>query len=476
MSRSTATAGKRNRCSLNGSVATVAALRALGEHLIDIHGQNEHQSLLRPAAQLEVLDRFGGLEDARAEFALIRGELLAAHEHRAELERDRQLRAERREMLERTVREISEAAPVVGEDEELEQTCRRLRHAERYRAALETSGDALYEGDDSVATRLGGVLRRLREVEDLDPEVARIAEALEEARIGIEEAAFALRERTRDAEDDPARLSEIESRLDLLHELTRRYGPGLEQVVRTCDEADEELLSRRRDETELEELGARIEEYEQRLAAAGDALVTRRLEAGERLATEVVAELADLGMTAARLEVAHVPPAEDTDALTGSTASGPGRFELRIATNPGSDPRPLQQIASGGEVARVMLALKGRLAHSDRIPVIVFDEIDANVGGRLGTIVGAKMATLARHRQVVCVTHLPQIAAFAERHFLVTKSAGKDDTETRVDVLSDSRRVDELADMLGGDAGAEAARAQARALLDEAARRQEEVP
>jgi DNA repair protein RecN (Recombination protein N) len=466
--RRTAEAGGRNRCSVNGTMATVATLRSLGERLVDIHGQNEHQSLLRPAAQLEVLDRFAGLTESRDAFAGLRAALAEAVDRLTELERDRDERASRLDYLDHVVTEIVDSAPKAGEIEDLERTGRRLREVERYREALVTSCDRLYECDGAIASEIAGVVRRLQDVADLDEGVAAIVDALEEARVGVEEAAFALRERTREADEDPARLDEVETRLDLLHDLCRKHGPTEEDVLRTVDEASEEIQRLQHDEMDHTGLAARIEELREGLVAAGESLVSARLEAGGHLADGVAGELADLGMEGARIEIVHVPPPAGSDVLEGSTSSGPGRFEIRVATNPGAEPMPLQRIASGGEVARIMLALKSRLAQADRIPVIVFDEVDTNVGGRLRTVLGAKISALARHRQVLCVTHLPQIAAFADRHLRVTKAQGADDTVTSVSVLSDEERLAELAEMLGGDAGAETALAQARALLGDA--------
>jgi DNA repair protein RecN (Recombination protein N) len=467
--RRTAEAGGRNRCSVNGGLATVGTLRAIGERLIDIHGQNEHQSLLRPAAQLEVLDRFGGHDDDRAAFAALREELRDASRRLEAVETGRRERAARLDHLEHVVGEIAGAELAPGELEELEAARRRLRDAERFREALATSGDRLYEGETAVVSELGAIRRRLEDVLDLAPSLEKVLETIEEARVGVEDAAFALRELSREAEDDPRRLEEIEDRIQRIRELCREHGPTVEDVLRTAEEGSEELERLRREEADEGGLRARVGELETKLSKAGAKLVAARLATGERLAKEVAPELADLGLTEARLGCVHLPPPEDAAPLEASGPTGPGRFRLTVATNPGAEPGPLGQVASGGELARIMLALKTRLARADRVPVLVFDEVDANVGGRLGAVVGAKMAALARHRQVLCVTHLPQIAAFADRHFRVRKSVDDTEAVTSVEPLEGEARIEELAEMLGG--GSKESRAQAKALVEEADRR-----
>jgi len=459
----------RNRCRINGTTVTVAILRTVGERLVDIHGQNEHQSLLRPREQLAALDRFAGLDGDREEFARLREELAEDTDRRRALTGGRDERESRLDWLNHVVDEIVELSPRAGERAELELECRRLREAEHIGAALARHHESLHEAEGSMTDLLAAALRELGEVAEIDPRLAPVVEELAGARVTIEEAAATLRSCAEGATADPARLEEVEERIDALSDLIRKHRVSDEaELLEVVDRASEEISNLQTDETDLSGLDERIAKQREELARRGAALTKARLAGGEKLAREVALEIEDLGMKDTRLSFAHVPPPGDADLLEASGPSGVGRVELRVATHASAEPGPLQRIASGGELARVMLALKSRLAQADRIPVLVFDEVDANIGGRLGSVVGTKIAGLARRRQVISVTHLPQIAAFAERHLKVEKRTDDTTAATSIVVLGGDARRDEIAEMLGGPT--ETARAQAVALLDEAAR------
>ena len=436
----------RHRAFVNDSPVTVALLERLGDHLVEIHGQHEHQRLLEPARQLDLLDRFAETEDLRDRV----GDLFAKHRAAgAELERARAAerdRAQREDLLRLQVSELDAARVRPGEEEELRGERRRLQHAERLSTGLAEAAGLLNDDDGSAMSRLHRAARLLRDLARLDPAFAAPADALDGAGALVEDALAAVRALRESITMAPGRLETLDERLDTLTRLKRKYGDTEAAMLAFRDEAAGELERLGRHEEILAEQERMLGELETELSTAAHELAKRRQDAAERFAGEAARELRQLGMERARFEIAvtRAPFAE-------IGPRGLDRVELRLSTNPGEDLRSLARIASGGELSRTMLALKVVLAATDAVPVLIFDEVDVGIGGKTADTVGKKLRQVARTRQVLCVTHLPQIAAYADQHFRVEKRDEDGRTATTVAVLVKNDRVREVARMLGGE-------------------------
>lgn len=458
-----------SRAYVNGRPAAVQQLREVGALLVDLHGQHEHQSLLSPSTQIDVLDRFAGAEAKREAFE---GRYRAFREDEARLAALRASaadRAGRLELLGHHAREIELAQPVPGEMERLEAERVRLSNLERIAGTVASAYAELHEAEGAIVGRLKRVERDLARVSELDGALRPHAEAVAEAGSRLSEAAFALGRYGGEADGES--LARVEERIDLLRGLLAKHGPMVEDLLRRKSEMDREIAELSGHQEETRGLEQRLKTVTKGLVEAGRALSAARKKAAKSLADRVRGELGDLGMAQARFEV-EMTPAGVVEGPVASWASPSGleRVEFLIAPNPGEPRQPLRKIASGGELARVMLALKTILAEADRVPVLVFDEVDANVGGRLGRAIGEKLCAVASRRQVFCVTHLAPIAAFADRHVLVTKESGKGRTETRFRAIEGDDRVEEIAEMVKGKPPTPTTRAQAREMLSEAAR------
>jgi DNA repair protein RecN (Recombination protein N) len=454
----------RHRAFVNDSTVTVGLLERLGDLLVDVHGQHEHQRLLEPACQLELLDRFAEAEAERERVGALVG---AYREARAELERWQVLerdRAQREDLLRFQVSELGAARLRPGEDEELRAERRRLASAERIAAGLAEAAGRLADDDTSVLAQLTRTTRLLGELARLDPDVAAPIARLDGARVEVEEALAALRPLRHRLEVEPGRLEAIDARLDVLVRLRRKYGDSEEAMLEFHRRAAEELARLERHdevrvarERQLAELGAE-------LAGAAGALSARRGSAAERLGSRVQRELRRLGMERAVFAVSV-----DRVDLEQISPRGLDRVEFRLSTNPGEELRPLARVASGGELSRTMLALSAILAAADRIPTIIFDEVDAGIGGRIAAVVAGALVAAAEGRQVLCVTHLAPIAARAGHHLLVAKSVRGGRTRVTSTALAGEARVAEIARLLSGAAVTGAALRHARELLTGAA-------
>jgi DNA repair protein RecN (Recombination protein N) len=451
-------AGGRGRVWVNGTAATVALLGELGAHLVDLHGQHEHQSLLQPRQQRALLDAWS---DALPLAAEVQRQHARVREARAALDDlDARVREseQRADFLRFQLEEIDRAKLKPGEEEELERESRRLEHAGELAGLAEVLHAELYATETSVAARLTEVRRQLEQLVRIDPALAEWQEVVQNALYGLEELGREMGGYATGVEQDPARLDELRRRQDTLFRLKRKYGPGLEDVIRTADAARAELalldgsgLDRDRLEREMADAGKALH------AAAGQ-LSAVRAKGGRRLAAEIAAVLPELGMAAARFVIELAP-------LPEIAAAGAEDVEFRIAVNAGFEPRALSRVASGGELSRVMLALKTSLARLDRIPTLVFDEVDAGIGGRVAVQVGEKLARVAADHQVFVITHLPQIASRADHHLLVQKMDRNGITATTVEPLTGDVRVRELARLLGGDPESGVSLEHARELL-----------
>jgi DNA repair protein RecN (Recombination protein N) len=457
----------RSKAYVSGRLTTAATLRALGEHLVDIHGQHPGQPLLDPRRHREFVDACAAILDDVADFR-------DRYDRWQELRRERETiaaaeadRARRTELLEFQRREIEGAHLEPREEEALSAERGILANHERLFSAVEQAYVELEESDGAVLTRLGSVTTRLRDAAAIDTRLRAVLEAMETAIVHLGEAARGLRDYRGRIEFDPRRLDAIEVRLHEIGKLKRKYGGDVEELLA-------KLAAVRRDQEAVEQSGARLREVERALHATGDELVrlaarlsTARAGAAESLQAAVLAELRDLGMAKAAFEV------RVTAGPANESALGPHGWdavEFLISPNPGESPKPLHRIASGGELSRVMLAIRTILAAADRTPSVIFDEVDAGVGGSMGEVVGRKLFAASRRHQVLCVTHLPQIACFGDHHLVVQKRNVDDRTETTVRVLNAEERPRELARMLGGPSRSITALDHANELLEAASR------
>ena len=455
-------AGGRTRAWVNGTPVTAGVLAEVGRLLVSLHGQHEAQTLLDAESQRQILDLFGGateqagrVRDAAAELQATREEIARLGARRAEAER-------RADYLRHVAREIEDARLQPGEDERLDEEARRLEHADELRT-LSGGAASLLDGDeDAVLRRLAQLHRTLATLARIDPALARLGELYDGGFYAFEELCRELVEYERAVELDPERLSEVQRRRDLIFRLAKKYGPTLAEVLETGRRAREELDLVDSAGLDLQALEARAAAALERLRGEAGALTALRTAAADRLAEAVERVLPDLGMPEGRFRAAL--PSRPEPGATGAED-----VEFRVALNLGHDARPLARVASGGELSRVMLALKTILARLDGVPTLVFDEVDAGIGGRVGLMVGETMRRVAAHHQVFAISHLPQLAARAHHHILVSKGARAGVTTADVRVLDGDDRVRELARMLGGDAESEVSRAHARELLAAAA-------
>ena len=449
----------RHRAFVNDSPVTVGLLERLGDELVEVHGQHEHQRLLEPAAQLELLDRFADAEALQERVATLCAKYRAA---RDEVERTRAAdrdRAQREDLLKFQVSEIDAARLRPGEEEELRAELKRLQHAERFTGGLAEAQALLDDDRESVTGRLARVMRLLHDLGRLDPAFAAPAEGLEAARIHVEEALAAMRDLRDSVVFEPGRLESIDDRLHALARLRRKYGDTEEAMLRFRDEAAAELDRLARHDELLADQERTLGELRAELTSAAEALSERRRSSAARLASQTERQMRALGMERAVFQIAVEPVV-----LEQIGPRGLDRVEFRLSTNPGEEVKPLARVASGGELSRTMLALEAVLARADRVPSLVFDEVDAGIGGRVATVVGETLAAAAAGRQVLCVTHLAAIAAQAQHHVRVVKSVKGGRTRVAADTLAGDERVAEVARMLGGDASA-AALDHARTLL-----------
>ena len=455
----TLSAAGANRQFVNGSPATLNVLASIGEWLVDIHGPHDHQSLLHPARQLAILDAFGGLDsEGFAAKLRQREELLSEKEA---LVVDEKTYAQQMDLLRFQVHEINAAKLQPNEEAEVTAEYHRASNAAKLLELGQSAVAALNGNEDSLLDRAGILGRLLQDLQRLDAGTKEFSAAHERVVSELHELQHALSVYVERLDLDPARLEEFETRLNVLQNLKRKYGPD---VIAFGDEAARKLRSLEARDTELARLNGELRKVEGAIWRAGKDLSTKRRNLIPPLSKAVVKHLGALGFRQSQFDVSL----SSVESLAQVSRSGIDAVEFQFAPNPGEPARPLRAIASSGELARVMLALKTALAAVDAIPVLVFDEVDANVGGETAAAVGEKMLQISENRQVICITHLPQVAAYASAHFMVTKHAKAGRTISELHELKGKQRVQELARMLGGQT--EAALKHAEAMLHEGAR------
>ncbi|WP_458407626.1 DNA repair protein RecN [Anaerotignum sp.] len=452
-------------CRVNGSTVTVSMLKEIAEDLIDIYGQHEHQSLLNPSKHIRLLDRFcgAGFGDAMEEYKTSYQALKEIDKQLDALMGDESQREQRMDILSFQKEEIEAAALKAGEEEELLEQKKRLSSMEKLMRLTGESIALLYDGNDrmpSACDQLGDALAKLQEAAEYDNTLTPFADALADAYAAVEDTARELKREADKQENDPAALEEIEERLQVIYKLKRKYGGTVEAVLAFYDKIAEELDFLANSNEKVMELLTEKEKEQKKLIAYAETLTARRKDTAEQVAEQIENALRDMEMKDARF---HIQIDEKVD----WTADGKDKVEFLISANAGENLKPLAKIASGGEMSRVMLALKTVLVDADDIGTFIFDEIDTGVSGRTARKVGEKMRFLGGKRQILCITHLPQIAAMADSHFLIEKENVEGQTITHVTPLEGEGSVREVARLMGGSDVTETTLAAARELIAE---------
>ncbi len=457
----------RSQAYVNDQPVAVATLKQIGSHLVDIHGQRETESLLQPAYQMQMLDAFGGLDVQRQKYLDLVEQVRDLRARFKKLAADRQQRQRELSLVRFERDELDQARLEPGELPELARERERLMNAQNLQQFAAQGHALLYEDEGSIVEKLGQLARDADAWLRLDPDLKELVERLESLQSGLEDVAGTLRDLGDRWESDPERLEEVERRVQLLRRLEGKYRKTIDELIVYRVGLDEQEARLQKDEEDLDGIEDELARLWADLRKAAGELGKKRTTVAKKLAAEVQKQLVDLGMPEARLEANLVATPLGDDPITSELpAHGTEQLELMLAANPGEPAQPLRKVASGGELSRTMLALKTVLAGHDRMGTLVFDEIDANVGGRLGDVLGKKLAALGQRHQVVCVTHLPQVASYARHHWSIrkTKKAGR--TVTQIHLLGqEEERVEELASMMRGDSRTESTRQEVAGML-----------
>jgi DNA repair protein RecN (Recombination protein N) len=471
-----AISASRSRVYVNGTLSTVSVLELLGAKLVEIHGQFEQQTLLHPEHQLDIFDSYAGVVELRGALERNYYYLQGLRKRLAELTAQADERARRQQLLQFQLQEIDQAGLRPGEEEEIKGERQVLMHTEKLLQITQGSGELLYAGEDTVVERLGRVLVALDEVSAIDPVLKPVTEDLRAALYQMEEAGRTLGDYASRVEFDPARLAEIEERLAELSALKRKHGATVEDILAQRESLTKELQSLQNQAENIDALHTEISLTEHQVREQAVELSQRRVAVGTTLAEAVERELQALSMSAARFVISfhRTPDPAGFITVDGApvqlTPAGIESVEFLFTSNPGEEPRPLAKIASGGEVSRVMLALKSILAAVEQVPTLVFDEVDTGIGGGVAEVVGRKLKALTKTCQVFCITHLPQVASRGDIHFLIEKQVVLGRTVTAVRPLTQRERVDEIARMSGGLVITETTRKLAAELLRQGAK------
>jgi DNA repair protein RecN (Recombination protein N) len=454
-------ANGRGRAWINGTTVTATVLAEIGRLLVNLHGQHDAQTLLDNESQRRILDAFGSAESQANAVRHTFGDLSSVRREIASLSTRRAEAEKRADYLRHVAREVEEAKLSPGEDTRLEDEARVLENADELRTLASSLSELLSGEEASVMSQLGAAQRPLSSIERIDPSAARMQELFDAGFYALQELSRAVEDYAGSVELDPSRLEEVRSRRDRLFGLLKKYGPSLENVIEAGRNARAELDLIDTAQFDLANLTTREAELRKSLVSEAEKLSDMRLSAAKKLAKAVDALLPSLGMPDGRFRVTLTSRDEPS-------SEGAEDVEFRVALNVGHDDRPLARVASGGELSRVMLALKTILARVDRVPTLIFDEVDAGIGGRVGLQVGDTLRRVAGEHQVFAISHLPQIAARAHHHIVVAKGAKGGVTTADITVLEGNSRVNEIARMLGGDPESKVSRAHAKELLESA--------
>ena len=450
----------RGKVFLNENLITLGMLSEVGEKLLSIYGQHEHQSLQRMETHIDILDEFGGLLGLRGEFQDHFEQLLSLSEEVKRIREEKERGARERELMAFQLKEIEGSGIRIGEEEALKEERRVLSHARRLMDFTHTFEEVLCEGEGSALEKVQSILRQGREMVGIDPSLIEVMKSLEATSIQLEEAALALRDYSRRIEINPVRLEEVENRLEAIDHLKRKYGSTIEEVLLFKEKVAQALRSFTSGEERLSQLEGILGSLRGETVALAQKLSWERKRVAAELKKSVERELSSLGMKKTTFEV----KVEEQPL----SPKGMERVEFLLSPNVGEEVKPLARIASGGELSRIMLAMKKILAKVGGRQVLIFDEVDSGIGGAIAEVVGRKLKELSKHHQVLCVTHLPQIASFADTHHSVRKEVRQGRTITVVDRLEREAIIDEIARMLGGMKVTEKTRAHAGEMIENA--------
>ena len=434
-------------CRINGMMATAGMVKEISKYLVNIHGQQDNQALLSTANHVDFLDRYAGIIDIREKYRALYNRAKEIRRSLDEINASEQEKARRTDLLQYQINEIESARLKKGEEEELAGRLEFLSGAGKIASVLEHARQLLYAGSESslsVHDILSGITEDFGEIAKYEERLSSMYEMLNSIRIDLDEVTSQIRDYAGELEFDPGELARIEERLDLIYRLGRKYGEGTAKILEFLDNAKAELDSIVSGEEYAEKLKAEYEECVKSMEEYARQITNERKKAAETLENGIMAELAELDMPKVKFK-ADVKPGDFTE-------TGADRVEFLISTNAGEPPRPLAKIASGGEMSRIMLAIKCILADTDNVSTLIFDEIDSGISGRAAVKIGQKLCGLADKKQILCITHLAQIASMANEHFLIEKDMTENITATKVTRLSDSLRVKELARIMGGAA------------------------
>ncbi len=463
----------RTRAFANDTPINQPILLQLGDLLVDLHGQHEHQSLLKVAEHAKLLDQYGGIVQYVQEVGVIYQEIYQIRKKLASLKNKESEFNEKKQLFEFQIEEINQISPQVGEEAELVKEEKLLQNSEKLFQLTTSAYKSLYEDESAVNDALAKVVSQLDEIKEIDDRLTHLATECESARILVEEIGKSLQNYISAFEFNPDRLEAIRNRLGQLSGLKKKFRGSIEEVLRYRDQIQAELQSISGLDSEIEALETAFEEQRELISQKSLTLSTKRLEVAQKLKHFIESNLQDLGMQEARLDI-QVSRNSDNDGLVQengqafkTTKTGIDEIEFFLAANPGAPPRPLVKVASGGEISRVMLALKLAQADADRLPVMIFDEIDSGVSGRMAQAVGRNLKRLSRAHQIICITHLPQIASVGDYHFFVEKISDGKQTRTIIRQLSNEERTLAVARLLGGEKISETHLESARQLIDE---------
>ena len=463
-----------NRVYINGRIATIQLLNAITENLASISGQHVHQLLLKEEQHLLILDQFGGLIPLRDEVSAYFHQMLPLLEKLEELNTIKQRQAEHIELLEFQLKDITTVNPARGEDNVLEQERVRLKNAEELYQVVYNSIETLYSASGSVIENLVNVKKNLERISQIDPQLKSKSAKLSDTTYQIEDLIEGLRSYLNSIQMDEKQLEAVEERLDTLNKLKRKYGGSIDAVLDKRKSIEQDLAGVENIADSIKDTETEISELHRKLTDRALSLSRKRKETADRFAKKVINQLATLMMSKTDFKASLQPMAADEKTNPYLTANhqmisetGIDRATFLIAPNVGEALKPLASIASGGELSRVVLALKALLAKTDSVETVVFDEVDAGIGGGVAEVVGKKLADLANHHQVICITHLPQIAKFGGQHYRISKQVVKGRTRTSIDQLSDEDRYKEIARMLGGEKITQATLEHAREMLEQ---------
>ena len=472
-------AEKSNRCYINHQPCSLSVLSEIGRWLVDIHGQHEHQLLLSADRHIDVLDSFGNLKEVRDQFAALYGEYEEKSRKLLSLIRNKQLSEKERELLRFQMQEIDQANLSQEEEEKLEKRRRQLQNAEKLFQDLTLVSQKLYEEEGSLHERLGKTAGTLRQLARIDDVFSSLADSLENMGYQMEEVSSRCTDYLQGIEFEPHLLDEVEARAVEIQKLKRKYGGTIGDILQERAKMEEKWLSVHRAEDEMDQMQKEIGQLAAKVLEMAEKLSAHRQKLASGLEEQIKKELADLCLPKARFQVsrerkstesAEADSAQSSDRLPvfpfKLTAKGMDLGEFLFSANQGESLKPLARIASGGEISRILLALKASLKSADEVSVLVFDEVDTGIGGDISRVVGLKLKELSTSKQVLCITHSPQIASLADHHYLVKKVTGAQRTSTTVEQLGNEQRIEELARMLGGGVASDITFTHARELVE----------